>query len=266
MLYFLGYLRNDTAAMQREVEWSRGKPAEGSFLRYEAFAAAACGRFREAAGFNERGDAIAERNRTPVEVAVARAGVSLRAASVGNLANALSLADTAASFPDASGNCLMTYAIAGDQRRFERLLPRFVSNPPVDLKGFDVAPFTSLAKGVLQLKRGMAEDAVQTLRAAAAYEKAARYQMLPPYWRGYALVAAKRPTDAISEFQTILSHRPLAGMQWPLAHVGLARAYAAAGNVAASRKAYEDFFALWKDADADVPILVEAKKEHAALK
>ena len=26
-----------------------------------------------------------------------------------------------------------------------------------------------------------------------------------------------------------------------------------------SRKAYQDFFALWKDADADIPILIEAK-------
>lgn len=104
------------------------------------------------------------------------------------------------------------------------------------------------------------------VRAAAAYEKARRYRMLPSYWRGYALIAAKRPTDAINEFQTILSHRPVAGMQWPLAHVGLARAYAAAGNAAGSRKAYEDFFALWKDADPDVPILSEAKKAYAALK
>jgi eukaryotic-like serine/threonine-protein kinase len=266
-LYALGYLRNEKAAMQREVEWSRGTPAEGQFLRYEAFVAAVQGRLRDAARFNERADAIAERNRTPVEVAVARAGFSLRAASVGNLANALSLADAAAAVPDASGSCLMTYAIAGDQRRFERLLPRFVSNPPAaDFFGFDMAPFTSLAKGVLQLKRGMAEDAVQTLRAAAVYEKAARYQMLPPYWLGYALIAAGRPTDAINEFQMILSHRSIAGMQWPLAHVGLARAHAAAGNVAASRKAYEDFFALWKDADPDVPILLEARKEYAALK
>jgi hypothetical protein len=31
-------------------------------------------------------------------------------------------------------------------------------------------------------------------------------------------------------------------------------------------KAYQDFFALWKDADPDIPILKEAKVEYAKLK
>ena len=79
---------------------------------------------------------------------------------------------------------------------------------------------------------------------------------------------ARRPADAVAEFQKVISLRHLSpfSMTWLLAHVGLARAHAAAGNVTASRRAYEDFFALWKDADPDVPILVEARKEHAALK
>ena len=33
-----------------------------------------------------------------------------------------------------------------------------------------------------------------------------------------------------------------------------------------ARKAYQDFFALWKDADSDIPILIEAKKEYERLK
>ena len=53
---------------------------------------------------------------------------------------------------------------------------------------------------------------------------------------------------------------------WPLAHVGLARAYAASGDTSASRKAYQDFFALTKDADRDLPILVQARKDFAALR
>lgn len=53
---------------------------------------------------------------------------------------------------------------------------------------------------------------------------------------------------------------PLSAL-YPLAHLGLARASALAGNVAGSRKAYQDFLALSKDADADLPVLIEAKKE-----
>jgi hypothetical protein len=48
---------------------------------------------------------------------------------------------------------------------------------------------------------------------------------------------------------------------FPLAHLGLARAAAIAGDTTNSRRAYQDFFALWKDADADVPILIEARQE-----
>ncbi len=42
-----------------------------------------------------------------------------------------------------------------------------------------------------------------------------------------------------------------------------ARAYALEGNPAESRKAYQDFFALLKDDDPDVPLLQEAKAEYA---
>ena len=47
--------------------------------------------------------------------------------------------------------------------------------------------------------------------------------------------------------------------------LGLARAYAMGGEKASAKKAYEAFFLTWKDADADLPMLVAAKKEYAAL-
>ena len=50
---------------------------------------------------------------------------------------------------------------------------------------------------------------------------------------------------------------------YPLAHVGLARALAKAGDISASRREYEAFFAMWKDADPDLPVLVEARQEYA---
>ena len=60
----------------------------------------------------------------------------------------------------------------------------------------------------------------------------------------------------------MVGNEPLAA----LAHLGLGRAYALAGDSAKSKTAYEDFFALWKDADPNVPILKEAKAEYAKLK
>ena len=50
-----------------------------------------------------------------------------------------------------------------------------------------------------------------------------------------------------------------------MAQLGLGRAYAVSGDKAKSRAAYQDFFALWKDADPDIPLLKQAKAEYAKL-
>ena len=50
-----------------------------------------------------------------------------------------------------------------------------------------------------------------------------------------------------------------------LAHLGLGRAYALSGDTVKAKTAYQDFFALWKNADADVPLLTQAKAEYAKL-
>ncbi|HEX3145635.1 MAG TPA: hypothetical protein VHQ64_16800, partial [Pyrinomonadaceae bacterium] len=51
-----------------------------------------------------------------------------------------------------------------------------------------------------------------------------------------------------------------------LAHLGLARASVLTGDTVKARKEYQDFLAVWKDADSDLPILVEAKKEYERVK
>jgi hypothetical protein len=73
---------------------------------------------------------------------------------------------------------------------------------------------------------------------------------------------------AATEFQKFIDHRGLVGnYPWgALARLGLARAYAMEGNTAKACAAYQDFLAIWKDADPDVPILKEAKAEYAKLK
>jgi predicted Zn-dependent protease len=73
--------------------------------------------------------------------------------------------------------------------------------------------------------------------------------------------------EAAAEFQKLLDHRSIV-LNSPLgalAHVGLARAYALQGDTSKARRAYQDFLALWKDADQDIPILQQAKAEYAKL-
>jgi hypothetical protein len=78
----------------------------------------------------------------------------------------------------------------------------------------------------------------------------------------------KSGNEAATEFQKILDNRGQAAISalYPLARLGLARAAAQTNDPGKSRKAYQDFLALWKDADSDVPVLQEAKLEYEKVK
>jgi len=126
----------------------------------------------------------------------------------------------------------------------------------------------------IELGRGNGSKAVELLQPAVPYElgeiigslnNSCMYQV---YLRGEAYLLAKQGTAAAAEFQKLLDHRGIVWNCWSgaLAHHGLARARAEAGDAAGARTAYQDFFALWKDADPDIPILQQAKAEYAKLK
>ncbi|MFB3153047.1 MAG: tol-pal system YbgF family protein [Candidatus Acidiferrales bacterium] len=87
------------------------------------------------------------------------------------------------------------------------------------------------------------------------------------YLRAQAYLRLGRTGEAATEFQKIIDHRSINAFSvvHPLARLGLARAHAQAGRTAEARRAYQDFLALWKDADPDIPILQEAKAEYAKL-
>jgi hypothetical protein len=72
---------------------------------------------------------------------------------------------------------------------------------------------------------------------------------------------------AAAEFQKILDH-PGVIVNFPLSslsHLGLGRARALLHDSTGARTAYQDFFALWKDADTDIPILKQARAEYGKL-
>jgi tetratricopeptide (TPR) repeat protein len=87
------------------------------------------------------------------------------------------------------------------------------------------------------------------------------------YLRGTAYLHMGDGKDAAAEFQKILGHRAGFTAVWtyPLARLGVARALALQGDTASARIAYQDFLALWRDADPDIPILKQAKAEYAKL-
>ena len=120
----------------------------------------------------------------------------------------------------------------------------------------------------IELQGGNPKRALELLHGTDTYELAeTSMPLIPAYVRGEAYLRAKQGQAAAAEFQKILRHRALVGngAVGALAHLGLARAYALSGDIVKARRRYQDFFALWKDADPDIPTLREARAEYSKL-
>ncbi len=130
--------------------------------------------------------------------------------------------------------------------------------------------YIPLIRAMLNLQRNQPAQAVSDLESTVPYELGAGPRSsgyAPNFIRGQAYLNTHDGAKAAAEFQKILDHRGVdpTNPQYSLAHLGLGRAYALQGDHAKAEAAYQDFFAVWKNADPDVPILKTAKAEYAKL-
>ena len=155
-----------------------------------------------------------------------------------------------------------TLALAGESKKGLELAEEVAKSRPDDVLVQSL--YVPEVRAAAALSSGDAAKAIEVLKPANAYDKAITSV---PYIRGLAYWKAGLGRESAQEFQKILALRDGAPAD-PLmsfAHLGLGRAYALQGDSQKSRNAYQDFFALWKDADPDLPILKEAKAEYARL-
>jgi eukaryotic-like serine/threonine-protein kinase len=119
-----------------------------------------------------------------------------------------------------------------------------------------------VAHSTIQRARGNPKAAVDLLSPVTQFPN-----VVVSYNRGLANMAAGDQTKAVADFQTVIDNPgwPDWELYKPLSQLGLAQAYAKQGDFENSRKAYDDFFVTWKDADPDIPILKQAKAEYAKL-
>jgi predicted Zn-dependent protease len=156
-------------------------------------------------------------------------------------------------------------ALAGDVTGAEKLADELNKQLPLDTSVQKYWLPTIRANVALDLHNP--NKAIELLRIVSPYELGTFGFLNPIYTRGQAYLIQRNGTAAAAEFQKIIDHP---GIVWAvplgaLAHLGLARAYAVQGDTAKSRAAYQDFLNIWKDADADIPILRRAKAEYAKL-
>jgi hypothetical protein len=127
-------------------------------------------------------------------------------------------------------------------------------------------------QAMIALNRGQPGESVELLASASPYE---RSYIEAVYLRGLAYLRMHKGAEAAAEFQRIAGHKgaswgatwvhPNWGQYYSLSYLGMARGFALAGDTAKARRACQDFFELWKDADSDVPVLKQAKAEYARL-
>jgi tetratricopeptide (TPR) repeat protein/predicted Ser/Thr protein kinase len=166
------------------------------------------------------------------------------------------------------GNAAIVSALTGDGEAAQMLVndlnQRF---PEATTVRFCYLPSV---RASLAMRRGQPQEAIDDLAATGPYEM--MNGMFAVYLRGEAYLSARQGAQAAAEFQKMLGHpfvnAFVSGFD-PLIqvfpHLGLARAYALQGKTAEARKSYQDFLTLWKDADPDIPILLQAKAEYAKL-
>ncbi|MBI3667276.1 MAG: protein kinase, partial [Acidobacteria bacterium] len=263
-LYDIAFIQGDQAAMDRQAQWAAGKPGEYVMLTTEAGAASALGKLGKARELSRRAIEMAERQGFKEVTAGMNSGAAMTEAAFGNLRQAREQAAAALSRGRgvaALVNAGTALALAGDTTQAEKLAEELARLYPNDtlVIGVDLPRL----HGAIELTRGNPAKAIEALRPAAAFG----FKPWPIYLRGQAYLRAKSGTEAAAEFQKILDHRGAVAVSlfYPLAHLGAARGWGIAGDTARSKKLYQDFLALWKDADADLPVLKEAKQEYAKL-
>ena len=267
-LYALAFLEGDTEGMQRQVEWAKGKPEEFEMLQTVAEAAASHGKLQAAREAYARAVEVAHTGKFEEIASRIMAAHAANEALVGYAAQAR---DAAAAALAVSRNrptltsCASAFALAGDVAKATAIADEL--NKLFPLHTYINSIFLPTARAQIEIERGNPAKAIELLRVVSPYEFGWAARVLPNYIRGQAYLKTRQGLEAAAEFQKILDHRGVCttAPECSLSHLGLGRARVISGDNAGARTAYQDFFALWKDADPDIPILKEAKAEYAKL-
>jgi tetratricopeptide (TPR) repeat protein len=159
----------------------------------------------------------------------------------------------------------LVFARAADLRRADALMSELNKQPSL---GTDINhEIIPCIRAAMELERKNPSAAIEELRVAIPYDLGTPDDGKTMYYRGLAHLELKSGKEAAAEFQKILDNRGVVttDVYWPLAHLGLARAYAMTGDADKSLAQYREFLTLWKNADPGLRILTQAKAEYKRL-
>jgi len=267
-LYQIALIQGDTSAMQRQVQWANGRPDELFMKANLAGVEAFYGRRSKALEMNEQVFEAAQRaglKGNAAQILLVEAGME---AAMGNNSPVPAKVKQAVSLsPDKLVRIFAAFdfAFAGLDREAQTTFAELMKDFPDDTLNKEIND--PLLRALIEINQDHPAAAVELLEKARPYEFGIVAGLWPAYESGLAYLKMKKGPEAAAEFQRVLDHRGVdpAGLEYALSYLGLARAYALQGDSAKSRTAYQDLFALWKEADPDIPVLKQAKAEYAKL-
>jgi len=279
-LYKLAFLQNDSAGRARQMAWASGKPGiEDALLAYESDTMAYSGRLRRARQLSQAATGSAQRAGKMETAARYEAEAGLRESLLGNSSEGVRKSRDALAMSSARdvqyavALSLALSGVAAARPQCETLTANLADRYPKDtVVQFSYLPTLWAALALRRSESGEATEFLHTTRpidfaTTGWHGEFVQLSLYPIYVRGQSYLAAHRSQDAAAEFQKIIDHSGIVFSEpiGALARLGMARAYSLTGDNGRSRAQYADFFALWKGADPDVPILRQAKAEYTKL-
>ena len=268
----LAYMRGDRASYEHQLDAAKGTGIEQFLLLFNAGWQTAQGKVKASSELWQRAQQEATTSGAKDFAAAMLTLEAYDAALFGDqlkarqkAARALEISDD----HDTQWGAALAFATAGDVQKSASLVAGLQRTVPENR--FIQSLIIPEVQAMQQLAKNQFSEALQTLEPLRPYEFGTGPRAVgvtPAYWRGVAYLKMHDGSKAAAEFQRILDHRGAAGFasEYPLAQLNLARAYVIQGDNAKARTKYQDFFAAWKDADHDIPVLIAAKAEYDKLK
>jgi serine/threonine protein kinase/tetratricopeptide (TPR) repeat protein len=266
----LDWAEGKNAEMEKELQAAATTP-DGALnvLGFRAGLTSTRGQMRQSREFTRQAEEAMDRLHLQNH-AEAQGGLASAEALVGNRAAALSESDVAlrgARTLPVMTNVATTYAILGQDQKANALADEIQHSHPNDTMAVNVNVPVIRAITALRSPNPANADsakAIDFLNTAALYGRANAGVF---YVRGLAYEHAGRYPEAQQDLQKVmaLKYRTGPDLVYVLAQLELGRLYQKQGDAAKARVAYQDFFAVWKDADPDLPLLHEAQAEYAKL-
>jgi eukaryotic-like serine/threonine-protein kinase len=262
--FLLAFREGDAATMQRQIEWTSGRRDQYLGQKWQAVAAAHSGQSRKAVELFARASEMALKNNLKEPAASMLSTGAVANSLLGNChdtketaAKALALSRNS----DNVWNSALALALCGENGSAQSVISDYAKVYPKDVRPNLI--WMPITRAIAELQHDNPAPAIELLELSIQY--GGEDFWWPEYFRGLAYLQLNKGEQATAEFQKIL------GQGWSIssplsapAQLGVARA-ALSADKARTRKAYEDFFVTWKDADPDILLLQQARKEYARL-